>query len=33
VTIGMLARVVAAEPALLDLNRDVRQKTWQEAES
>ena len=32
VSIGTLARIVAAEPALLDLNRDVPQKPWQEAE-
>ena len=33
VSIGDLARIVAAEPTLLDLNRDVRQKRWQEVEA
>ena len=33
VSVDELARIVAAEPALLDLNRDVRQKPWQEAEA
>jgi spore coat polysaccharide biosynthesis protein SpsF len=33
VSVDELARIVAAEPALLDLNRDVRQKPWQEAET
>jgi len=31
-TATTLARIVGAEPGLLDLNRDVRQKTWQETE-
>jgi spore coat polysaccharide biosynthesis protein SpsF len=33
VSMERLAGVVAAEPALLDLNRGVRQKPWQEAET
>lgn len=31
-SIEALGRILAAEPELLELNRDVRQKTWQEAE-
>ena len=31
-SLRMLAEIVQAEPALVDLNRSVRQKTWQETE-
>ncbi len=31
-TLDALRSVIDAEPALLALNADVRQKTWQEAE-
>lgn len=33
VRLATIAGIVAADPALLDMNRDVRQKPWQEAEA